>query len=182
MVGGFVSYPLAAVGAIIIGLIESFGSFLFQCVEGGACIRRHHPDRAVALALCVGARRRRERGRIVVTRAFRSASCIALLAVAIAVALPLFVSTAHHHADELHRHLHADHARPCAAHRAAAASPRSGRRRLWASAPMRTAISDRRRCGLSPWIGLLGRHRADKRWSRWCSATSRCISAAIICR
>ena len=33
VVGGFVSYPLAAVGAIIIGLIESFGSFYFSALK-----------------------------------------------------------------------------------------------------------------------------------------------------
>ena len=33
VVGGFVSYPLAAVGAIIIGLIESFGSFYYSALK-----------------------------------------------------------------------------------------------------------------------------------------------------
>jgi branched-chain amino acid transport system permease protein len=33
VVGGFVSYPLAAVGAIIIGLIESFGSFYSSALK-----------------------------------------------------------------------------------------------------------------------------------------------------
>jgi branched-chain amino acid transport system permease protein len=33
VVGGFVSYPLAAVGAIIIGLVESFGSFYYSALK-----------------------------------------------------------------------------------------------------------------------------------------------------
>ncbi len=33
VVGGFVSYPLAAVGAVIIGLIESFGSFYSSALK-----------------------------------------------------------------------------------------------------------------------------------------------------
>ncbi len=33
MVGGFVSYPLAALGAIVIGLIESFGSFYYSALK-----------------------------------------------------------------------------------------------------------------------------------------------------
>jgi branched-chain amino acid transport system permease protein len=33
VVGGFVSYPLAAVGAILIGLVESFGSFYYSALK-----------------------------------------------------------------------------------------------------------------------------------------------------
>ena len=33
VVGGFVSYPLAAVGAIVIGLVESFGSFYYSALK-----------------------------------------------------------------------------------------------------------------------------------------------------
>jgi branched-chain amino acid transport system permease protein len=33
VVGGFVSYPLAAAGAVIIGLIESFGSFYSSALK-----------------------------------------------------------------------------------------------------------------------------------------------------
>jgi branched-chain amino acid transport system permease protein len=33
VVGGFVSYPLAAVGAVIIGLVESFGSFYSSALK-----------------------------------------------------------------------------------------------------------------------------------------------------
>ena len=55
VVGGFVSYPLAAVGAIVIGLIEVLRLVLLQRAQGRDRVRRHHSDRAVALALCVGA-------------------------------------------------------------------------------------------------------------------------------
>lgn len=33
VVGGFVSYPLAAVGAVLIGLVESFGSFYYSALK-----------------------------------------------------------------------------------------------------------------------------------------------------
>jgi branched-chain amino acid transport system permease protein len=33
VVGGFVSYPLAAVGAVVIGLVESFGSFYYSALK-----------------------------------------------------------------------------------------------------------------------------------------------------
>ena len=33
MVGGFVSYPLASAGAVLIGLVESFGSFYYSALK-----------------------------------------------------------------------------------------------------------------------------------------------------
>ena len=90
------------------------------------------------------------------------------------------VARLHRHADELYRHLHADHARPRAAHRlrrhhlvraGGVCRPRRLCHRLssttaWAVALDRTA----------------GRHRADRRRRARCSAMSRCISAGITCR
>ena len=45
--GGLASYPAAAVGALFVGLLESFGSFYASAFERGDRVHRDHPGPAV---------------------------------------------------------------------------------------------------------------------------------------
>ena len=60
IIGGLVSYPATAVGAILVGLLESYAAFWEQRVQGGPGVRRAHPgpDLAVADVRPAASRRR----------------------------------------------------------------------------------------------------------------------------
>ncbi len=50
IVGGLVSYPVAALGALLVGLLESYSLLLGQRVQGGHRLYLDYPGAAVALA------------------------------------------------------------------------------------------------------------------------------------
>ena len=49
IIGGLASYPLAARGALLVGLLEAFSLVLGQRVQGSDRVHADHPGAAVAL-------------------------------------------------------------------------------------------------------------------------------------
>ena len=63
IIGGLVSYPLAAAGALLVGLLEAFSSFWASALQGSDRVHADHPGAAVAQPHdASSARRKSERG------------------------------------------------------------------------------------------------------------------------
>ena len=54
IIGGLVSYPATAVGAILVGLFESYAAFWNSRLQGGARLRRADSDPDLAIAVASG--------------------------------------------------------------------------------------------------------------------------------
>ena len=148
IIGAMVSYPLTALGAVLVGLLESFASFwssaFKEVIVFSVCSSR----------CCCGARlahRRNRRG----SRGM-SAPHIRILAAAVVILLaaaPLYVQPVQHHAAQLYRRLCARRARARAAHRRRRHGVvRAGRLRRHRRLRDRVAHHAQ---GCSPWLGLV---------------------------
>ena len=174
IIGGLASYPVAALAALAVGVLESFSSFWASAFKEVIVFTAIIP---VLLWRSLRGRRVGGRGMSAARPRGRCSALLLCVAAALAARLPPFWVTLANYigicrhrrhrpggADRRRRH---DLVRPGELRRL---------RRLHDRHP------DRARPAISPWLTLPAALAGQRAWRRWRSARSRCGCPAITCR